>query len=65
MDCETMDDVFMCDNGDCVSNSWVCDGYNDCLDNSDEIHCSSSENGKKLIVIDMLIIVNSYLISNK
>ena len=27
---------FTCDNGGCVSRSWLCDGDDDCGDNSDE-----------------------------
>ena len=30
---------FTCDNGHCISQSWVCDRYNDCGDNSDEKGC--------------------------
>ena len=32
-------DQFTCDNGRCVSESWKCDGDNDCGDNSDEEYC--------------------------
>jgi hypothetical protein len=30
---------FTCDNGNCVPQYDVCDGYNDCGDNSDEYGC--------------------------
>ena len=35
-------DQFTCDNGRCVSESWKCDGDNDCGDNSDEEYCGMS-----------------------
>ena len=32
-------DEFTCDNGECEPQSHVCDGYDDCGDNSDEERC--------------------------
>jgi len=34
---------FSCGNGNCIDNSLVCDGTNDCGDNSDEVSCGSDE----------------------
>ena len=33
---------FMCTDGICILNTYVCDGNPDCLDNSDELECSDS-----------------------
>ena len=32
---------FKCNDNTCVISSYVCDGYSDCLDNSDEINCTA------------------------
>ena len=37
--CTEYGDFFQCDNDFCVRSSVTCNGYNDCLDNSDETKC--------------------------
>ena len=31
---------FTCNQGDCISSSFICDGVSDCVDGSDEMHCT-------------------------
>lgn len=40
-DTECTQGDFKCDNGICIPGSWVCDGGDDCKDNSDEKACSN------------------------
>ena len=45
----------MCENSDCILNTYVCDGYTDCSDNNaDEIYCNEAE----------YQLINNYLICN-
>ncbi|XP_071980888.1 atrial natriuretic peptide-converting enzyme isoform X2 [Engystomops pustulosus] len=37
-------DSFLCSNGVCIAKKLTCNGYNDCDDWSDEVHCNCSEN---------------------
>ncbi|CAF2921148.1 unnamed protein product, partial [Rotaria sp. Silwood2] len=37
--CNSNNGTFLCKNLNCIYETWVCDGTNDCGDNSDEINC--------------------------
>ncbi|CAF1054023.1 unnamed protein product [Rotaria sp. Silwood1] len=39
--CNSNNGTFLCKNLNCIYEIWVCDGTNDCGDNSDEINCPS------------------------
>ena len=40
---ECQEEEFTCVSGGCTHNSSVCDGYNDCADESDEADCDSGK----------------------
>ncbi len=40
-DCSCSEHYFQCTGGKCLPWSFVCNGRDDCRDNSDEVHCSS------------------------
>ncbi|XP_067937043.1 atrial natriuretic peptide-converting enzyme-like [Watersipora subatra] len=37
----TCGDMFKCDSGECISSDWLCDNSADCLDESDEVNCTT------------------------
>ncbi|KAL5022284.1 hypothetical protein ScPMuIL_001439 [Solemya velum] len=42
--CGSHNGTFLCDNGRCIYETWLCDRANDCEDYSDEKNCSGSTN---------------------
>ena len=37
-----LDDEYECNDGECISSLWECDGIVDCVDEEDEQECSKS-----------------------
>lgn len=52
--------MFKCDNLNCVLKNYICDGYNDCGDMSDEQNCHSTSPPSKYnhLVIGLLYCIN-------
>ena len=43
---ECLTDEFQCKDGSCISSRWICDGLNDCDDESDEKDCNVSSDSE-------------------
>ena len=47
------DDELQCNQGQCITRRWLCDGDSDCPNGEDELNCKS---GKKLLTWDTTLV---------
>lgn len=50
VECGSHNGTFLCNNGRCIYESWMCDQRDDCGDNSDESFCAVSGTSKRVII---------------
>ena len=62
--CETRPNVVTCPGGssftDCIPKVWLCNGYPDCPDATDEQNCDYLQQGKNVLVILTVLVDQMY-----
>ena len=48
-----INDEFQCNQGQCITERWLCDGDSDCPSGEDELNCKS---GKKLLALGITLV---------